>query len=125
MEEKPSPWKCWTGYTCRTGASVLSEPRDGPPPSLLGRGKCHPPTARPTAPHFIVEMRRARLVSHLLVLQHVLVIAQPPGGGGGDINCVDGQQATGDASKIGKGTALLGAIACTDPAAVTVRSCPT
>ena len=74
---------------------------------------------------FVVEMRRARLVSHLLVLQHVLVIAQPPGGGGGDINCVDGQQATGDASKIGKGTALLGAIACTDPAAVTVRSCPT
>ena len=43
------------------------------------------------------------------------------GGGGGDINCVEGQQAAGDSSKIGTGTALLGAIGCTDPDAVAYR----
>ena len=43
------------------------------------------------------------------------------GGGAGDITCTEGQQATGDSSKIGTGTALLGAIACTDPDAVAYR----
>ena len=67
------------------------------------------------------------MVSHLLVvLQHASVVtAQPPakagGGGAGDITCVEGQQATGDPTKIGTGTALLGAIACTDPDAVAYR----
>ena len=69
-------------------------------------------------------MRASLFVSHLLVVLQV-VSAQPPakGGGavGGDITCVEGQQATGDSSKIGTGTALLGAIACTDPDAVAYR----
>ena len=77
-------------------------------------------------------MRAPLMVSHLLVmLQHAsIVTAQPAkagGGGGGagdntgDITCTKGQQATGDSSKIGTGTALLGAIACTDPGAVAYR----
>jgi len=72
-------------------------------------------------------MRASLMVSHLLVvLQHASVVtAQPPakagGGGAGDITCVEGQQATGDPTKIGTGTALLGAIACTDPDAVAYR----
>ena len=72
-------------------------------------------------------MRAPLMVSHLLVvLQHASVVtAQPPakagGGGAGDITCTEGQQATGDPSKIGTGTALLGAIACTDPGAVAYR----
>ena len=69
-------------------------------------------------------MRVSLFVPHLLVVLQV-VSAQPPakGGGavGGDITCVEGQQATGDSSKIGTGTALLGAIACTDPDAVAYR----
>ena len=43
------------------------------------------------------------------------------GGGAGDITCVEGQQAAGDSSKINTGTALLGAIGCTDPDAVAYR----
>ena len=73
-------------------------------------------------------MRAALItVSHLLVvLQHASVVtaqptAKPGGGAAGDITCVEGQQATGDSSKIGAGTALLGAIACTDPDAIAYR----
>ena len=43
------------------------------------------------------------------------------GGGAGDITCTEGQQATGDSSKVNTGTALLGAIGCTDPDAVAYR----
>ena len=43
------------------------------------------------------------------------------GGGAGDITCVEGQQAAGDSSKMNTGTALLGAIGCTDPDAVAYR----
>ena len=67
-------------------------------------------------------MRAPLMVSHLLVmLQHASIVTAQPPKPGGDITCTEGQQATGDSSKIGTGTALLGAIACTDPGAVAYR----
>ena len=67
-------------------------------------------------------MRAPLMVSHLLVmLQHASIVTAQPLKPGGDITCTEGQQATGDSSKIGTGTALLGAIACTDPGAVAYR----
>ena len=69
-KKKTSPWKSWTGYTCRTGASVLSEPRDLSAAFPSRPLEVPPPNGATDGAAFVVEMWRARLVSHLLVLQH-------------------------------------------------------
>ena len=71
-------------------------------------------------------MRAPLMVSHLLVmLQHASIVTAQPPKPGGDITCTEGQQATGDSSKIGTGTALLvRSPALTQAPLPTVARCP-